>query len=577
MPINEQYEIDDFQNNKVNISKLYDEIKFDLGITSELLYIDRTSDNVNIYFGTTLTQDEKTNLNNIITDHDYEILNDVVEPSEANTEILNSTIKNNYVLEGGYIWKDNYDFCLANTKYIINNKIYTINSEVISLDSPDNTYDRYDSLTLGITGNINILKGTASATPVPPTINEITHLRLGDILVETGTTKPTNITNQNIYLGVSGENTGWVVSTNSLNIDINNTTDVHYGDKNILFNQVSNNDYVEFTNSDFDISEMNVFVFHLKLDKLLPSNSLIKIYLDDKYVLLLEGKYGLDRTNITDYQPIIIDLSLFNLTSISSVKIKILEEKDPDIKFKIDSIFFQKITTSEPSPASNSSQTFNNLGNGENIYKNKNNNIVNLRTLNSTDEKIELSTSTNSINFKINDQNITFGSENKGDIPVYLGTTMSKLSSGTAEQVIFNQPSAATGLEWKYPFGSFYSYVSSVGESSTTSSTYQTKATLNITSIPSGTYRVGISYNIKANSASKSLEVQVLFNSTQIYHTLQEVKDTTDILQHSGFVVGPLTAGGPHTVTLQYRRESGGFASTITISNVYMEFYRVSD
>lgn len=166
----------------------------------------------------------------------------------------------------------------------------------------------------------------------------------------------------------------------------------------------------------------------------------------------------------------------------------------------------------------------------------------------------------------------------KGDLLVETGSNVIRLPVGTTGDILFGQPNETSGVQWAnlydyYPFGAFYTYGSSTATSTTTSTTYQTKLTVTTPSVPPGTYKVVVCYNWNLNAANRSAEFQVLFNGVQIIHHLKEPSDASDDNLHTGMVIGNLTTTSTHTILFQYRIFSGG---TLTVSNVYLEFYRVS-
>lgn len=125
-------------------------------------------------------------------------------------------------------------------------------------------------------------------------------------------------------------------------------------------------------------------------------------------------------------------------------------------------------------------------------------------------------------------------------------------------------------------FGTEYQYAESLGESQSNSTTFQTKVTLNTGTIPSGTYRIGWSYNWSLNGTADDFEAQVLEDgATQIMQHLQEPQDAGVDQQHEtgGFINRTLTAGS-HSYVLQYRTDDAAVAAFIRTAK--LEFWRVS-
>lgn len=126
-------------------------------------------------------------------------------------------------------------------------------------------------------------------------------------------------------------------------------------------------------------------------------------------------------------------------------------------------------------------------------------------------------------------------------------------------------------------FGSFFQDVESLGLSSTTSTTYQTKLTLTTPSLPIGRYRLGWTYSWSYSSTGDDFEARILLNTTtQIMAHAQEPKDsgTDQLHRHSGFEYIDVTSPGVQTIDLQWRTDDG--SETAWIQRTRMEFWRVS-
>ena len=123
-------------------------------------------------------------------------------------------------------------------------------------------------------------------------------------------------------------------------------------------------------------------------------------------------------------------------------------------------------------------------------------------------------------------------------------------------------------------FGKDYDSASSLAESSTTSTDWQTK--LQLVSAPlTGTYRVGFSCRYWHSNVADT--VQVRLQNTTDTSTLcgeygVEVKDTTDRVPGSGFAEVTFS-GASKTFEVQYRQQRG---STAYIDQARIELWRVS-
>lgn len=124
-------------------------------------------------------------------------------------------------------------------------------------------------------------------------------------------------------------------------------------------------------------------------------------------------------------------------------------------------------------------------------------------------------------------------------------------------------------------FGSEYNYSESLAESSTTSSAFQNKLTLNITSVPSGTYRLNWSYNWSHGATNSDFEGQITQDAAQVYLHKQEPKDAgTDQCHPASGFLGNLSLNGSHTFTIEYRTDDTD--DVAYIREARLELWRVS-
>lgn len=113
-------------------------------------------------------------------------------------------------------------------------------------------------------------------------------------------------------------------------------------------------------------------------------------------------------------------------------------------------------------------------------------------------------------------------------------------------------------------------YAASEGESSTTSTTLQTKVTLNPTIGTAGTYRLGYTMEV-SNSANGVLsEIEVMLDGVVV--ALPTMEADNDYLAFAGFVHQSLSTGS-RTATIKYRVQTTG---TCLIRRARLELSRVS-
>lgn len=124
-------------------------------------------------------------------------------------------------------------------------------------------------------------------------------------------------------------------------------------------------------------------------------------------------------------------------------------------------------------------------------------------------------------------------------------------------------------------FGSEYNLSESLTQSSTNSTTFQNKVTLNLTSLPPGTYRLNWGYFWALNGTGDDFEAEIRVDGIEFMSHRQEPKDAGTDQNHaaSGFIPN-LSLNGNHTITLNYRTDDG--AVTAFIEDARLEIWRIS-
>ncbi len=116
-----------------------------------------------------------------------------------------------------------------------------------------------------------------------------------------------------------------------------------------------------------------------------------------------------------------------------------------------------------------------------------------------------------------------------------------------------------------------FQYASSDAESSTTSTTLQTKVTLTTPSIPAGDYRLGWTWEGSHSNSGIIAEFEVAFDGVVVALPTFEYDD--DYLAYGGFVVQTL-ASGARTATIKYRTQTA--TGTALIRRARLEFWRIT-
>lgn len=134
-------------------------------------------------------------------------------------------------------------------------------------------------------------------------------------------------------------------------------------------------------------------------------------------------------------------------------------------------------------------------------------------------------------------------------------------------------------------YGSEHHEVSDDTVTCDTSDNWVTKLTMTTSSLPTGKYRVGWSYQCNANTTSKNMEIRVRVNDTSDLsnHVFRpsdangsfDATGTEQQYQHAGFdYLNGIS--GVQTIDIEFRRESGNPSFKCSMWNTRLELWRVS-
>jgi len=146
----------------------------------------------------------------------------------------------------------------------------------------------------------------------------------------------------------------------------------------------------------------------------------------------------------------------------------------------------------------------------------------------------------------------------------FTGAAVSASDSGSGVAEIYIEPT----------FGSYYGWAISDGQSSSNSTSWQTKVTYTSPTVPAGNYRIGYTFEWRRNTASNDFKGRVVLDgTTTIMEINSESKDSNSWFLVGGFDIVNLS-NATHTITIQYSGETSG--NTSYIRRARIEFWRVS-
>ena len=157
--------------------------------------------------------------------------------------------------------------------------------------------------------------------------------------------------------------------------------------------------------------------------------------------------------------------------------------------------------------------------------------------------------------------------------------SLSQVSSATNEHVLTKDTSTGNAT-WKAggsggsTFGSEYHSDEDLSEQTTTSTSYVNALTFTTSTVPSGTYRVGWSYEWQGNTG-RDFESRVqVDDSTTLMEVNMEAKDNNSWHGVGGF--GNITFGSDDTHTIDFDFATEASDRTMRIRKLRLEFYRIS-
>jgi hypothetical protein len=159
---------------------------------------------------------------------------------------------------------------------------------------------------------------------------------------------------------------------------------------------------------------------------------------------------------------------------------------------------------------------------------------------------------------------LLFKNSSTGYIPIQYNTNFALLD---ASNQMYNSNIPAN------LFGTQFNFVYDASESTTTSTTFQTKSTLTVKNLPIGTYRVGVSYTGSGSSTTYQFESRVLINGVQEGST--QIMRITNIANYDPATRAFMKVlSGNTTIQLQWR--SNNAAGTSRIRDAVIELWRVN-
>jgi hypothetical protein len=254
----------------------------------------------------------------------------------------------NQLTSGGMVeWTGGYDFTVGAAAYTISGASYNSPATNITLSTPDVTNDRIDVIIVNNTGAVSVIIGTPAATPVQPSYDPSSQLELTFVYVTANSSAPVQITKTDIY----HSNTEWTVSRSSAVWTLASTNNPYDGTVDIEATNVATAGDIQLVDpasATVDLAQSNALVFYVRSKAAWPSTRSVSIEwlngstVKGQVVLLRDGVFGFNSSNISTYQQISIPTSAFGIAGTPVTQLRyIVTGTGANLGFYLDDITLQ--------------------------------------------------------------------------------------------------------------------------------------------------------------------------------------------------------------------------------------------
>lgn len=219
---------------------------------------------------------------------------------------------------GGYRIMSTTSVDVSAASYAINGVVYSSAQATLTLSAADGSNNRFDVIVVNTSGVAAVVEGTASATPSVPSIDPLTQLAIGLVLIVAASGASSTTTN--IYL----EDTEWTSTTSGGTVVKNSTSNPYAGTKDIEYTAAASGDYANLSNgSAFDTTTRNQVDFRIRSKAAWASakSLLIQWYNGStpvgQAVALKTGVYGFNSSTTGSYQLVVIPMGAFGVAGLT--------------------------------------------------------------------------------------------------------------------------------------------------------------------------------------------------------------------------------------------------------------------
>jgi hypothetical protein len=243
---------------------------------------------------------------------------------DSNWQVITDSDLDKYLISGGVSWSGTglvYDTSVLSYYF---NGSKTASSTSVTLSASDPTNSRFDVVVVNEAGVVSVISGTPSANPEIPIIPD-DQLQVGIVLVEAGTSYPSGLALEQIYL--DNPTTNWTFS--SLNVGSPNLGSINFSGTNTpkqgthdIEADTNSNIYARFERTtSFDPFQYTMIQLWVRFTGTsVPSNKNLNIRFENSVGTLVGNNlnlfnYGVSRTVLNTWQLAIIPITAFGSLS----------------------------------------------------------------------------------------------------------------------------------------------------------------------------------------------------------------------------------------------------------------------
>lgn len=259
-----------------------------------------------------------------------------------------------FLVSGGQVvWQTGYQYLITAGSGYINGTLITWVAQTITLDAAHATLDRIDVIGVDDTETVFKLAGTAATNPSEPVVSPDTQLKLAIVLVDASSSAPSTTT-ESVYAENAGSGSEWPGTTTGTGWDVNNTTNPRSGTKVLRGVNLTAGAAVTLQKGSgtIDPNTYTQLVLYMRFTSAWNASRYLLIWLANAGVkvsnaLRIQGGYfGLDGSNITDYQAVVIPMLQLAVPAGTLVNQVVIQDVGGAINMSIDDVSFMTVAGS---------------------------------------------------------------------------------------------------------------------------------------------------------------------------------------------------------------------------------------